>query len=682
MRPRTNQQPSVADIKLHDSERLSIFIPMSKDKDRNNRLVLVNRQSQEEINIPLKKKDVNSDTWLLYGVLDYSIRKEILLEGKYWDLYLQNSEGTQRVNSTDNSIEFARINLDGVTFHPYITKKGNVSFRHSEIELFAGITDIDLQNDGALNIEGLIEKVDSDKVRESNLIITDTSNNENRIPVQIIEKPRENFDVFKTQFKLNETYSGVLPNSLKFALGVEVTDKESVLVRESPRLKYHGPATFEQDHLIYDEKTKIKFTIKPTKKRRYLSVKILEDNPIKETIEKVELKVAKIRRGKRALKIYKSIFRFASILPRKNNLVVFESFHGKQYSDSPRAIYEYMKEYEPNYNLIWSADRRFYMELKEKGLPVIRRFSIQWLLVMTRAKYWVTNTRLPNWMPKPKGTEYLQTWHGTPLKRLATDMDEVHMPGTNTFKYKSNFIKETGKWDYLVAPNQYSSDIFERAFLFNGTMIESGYPRNDYLIQQDNKETMNGLKKSLNIPIDKKVILYAPTWRDNQFYQKGKYKFDLSLDLKQMREELGEEYVVILRMHYLIAENFDLGPFEGFAYDLSKHEDIRDLYLISDALITDYSSVFFDYANLRRPIIFYVYDLDEYRDSLRGFYLDLETEAPGPLTKTTNEVITSIKEFENSNYHLGEAFEEFYDRFCSWEDGESSKRVVEEVFKK
>ncbi|WP_079527260.1 CDP-glycerol glycerophosphotransferase family protein [Halobacillus hunanensis] len=682
MKRKEEQYPSVADIRIHDNQQLSIFIPMSQEEDRNNRLILVNRTNQEEVNIPLKIRGVNNNIWLLYGMLDYSQWSNILLDGKYWDLYIQNSKGTQRVNASNNSIEYARINNNGVTFHPYITKKGNVSFKHSEVELFAGVNKVEFRNDEILRLEGLIEKIDLNKVHEKYLTITDVSNGEHRFPIEIIERPNQQLDNFQAQVELNEEYTELLPNSLKFSLGVELTGEDTVLIKESPRLKYHGMANFEDTYRFNNGDTKLKLTIKPTKKKRYLSVKILEDNPLKETAEKLELKVVKMRRGKRALKLYKRIFNIASLLPKKKNLVVFESFHGKQYSDSPRAVYEYMKVNELEYQLIWSADRRYYSELKSKGLPVVRRFSVKWLMVMTRAKYWVTNTRLPTWIPKPKGTKYLQTWHGTPLKRLAVDMEEVHMPGTNTFKYKSNFIKETAKWDYLVAPNQYSSEIFERAFLFNGKMIESGYPRNDYLIQEDNQETIDSLKKSLNIPSDKKVILYAPTWRDNQFYQKGKYKFDLSLNLDRMKEELGEDYVVVLRMHYLIAENFDLGPYEGFVYDLSKHEDIRDLYLISDLLITDYSSVFFDYANLRRPIIFYVYDLDEYRDSLRGFYLDLETEAPGPLTKSTSEVIQSIKEFENKNYRLGNEFEEFYNRFCSWEDGGSSRRVVEQVFKK
>src|SRR5699024_3059494 len=144
---------------------------------------------------------------------------------------------------------------------------------------------------------------------------------------------------------------------------------------------------------------------------------------------------------------------------------------------------------------------------------------------------------------------------------------EVHMPGTTTKKYKRNFIKESSNWDYLISPNRYSTEIFRRAFQFDRRMIESGYPRNDYLYVSNNEKTINTLKTKYGLPLDKKIILYAPTWRDNQFYGKGRYKFDLALDLQHMREILGNDYIVILRMHYLVAENFDLTPYEGFAYD-------------------------------------------------------------------------------------------------------------------
>lgn len=379
-------------------------------------------------------------------------------------------------------------------------------------------------------------------------------------------------------------------------------------------------------------------------------------------------------------KLYKWIFGFLGIvLPKDSKLVIFESFLGKQYSDSPRAIYEYMLERESGYKMYWSVDKR-HSKAFDEDVPTVNRFSIKWLFLMTRASRWVSNSRLPLWIPKPSQTIYLQTWHGTPLKRLAADMDEVHMPGTSTTKYKENFLKEASKWDYLVSPNAYSTEIFKKAFAFDQTMIESGYPRNDFLINCNNQETISEIKNRCDLPIDKKVILYAPTWRDNQFYAKGKYKFDLQLDLNRLWEEFGKEYVIILRLHYLVAENLDLTSYEGFVYDFSSHEDIRELYLIADLLITDYSSVFFDYANLKRPMLFYVYDVDDYRDNLRGFYFNFEAKAPGPLVKTTEEIIKEIQKIDENGFVPSITTEAFYNKFCYLEDGYASERVVKEVF--
>ncbi|WP_066258921.1 CDP-glycerol glycerophosphotransferase family protein [Neobacillus drentensis] len=378
---------------------------------------------------------------------------------------------------------------------------------------------------------------------------------------------------------------------------------------------------------------------------------------------------------------YKWLFLFVSFLPTNKNLIIFESFLGKQYSCNPRAIYEYLQRNHSEYELIWSVDPRFEKGFIDKGIPYARRFSVKWLLLMARARFWVTNSRMPLWIPKPKNTIYLQTWHGTPLKKLAGDMKEVLMPGTTTEQYKENFFRETRNWDYLISPNHYSTEIFKRAFQFDKKMIESGYPRNDIFYRPDRTMISEEFKKQHKLPDDKKIILYAPTWRDNQFYQIGKYKLDLHLDLEKLRNELGDEYIIILRMHYLVAENFNLEAYQGFAWDFSKHEDIQELYLISDILITDYSSVFFDYANLKRPMIFFTYDLEEYKDDIRGFYFDFEEKAPGPLVETTEKVIAAIK-------GIGEAalskdrMNEFYQRFCYLEDGHAAERVVKEVILK
>ena len=147
-----------------------------------------------------------------------------------------------------------------------------------------------------------------------------------------------------------------------------------------------------------------------------------------------------------------------------------------------------------------------------------------------------------------------------------------------------------------------------------------------------------------------------------------------------MQRELGSEYVLLLRTHYYVAERLDLSEYRGFVYNVSDHDDIAELYLASDLLVTDYSSVFFDYANLRRPILFFTYDLEKYRDILRGFYIDMEEELPGPMLFTTQEIIDTIGNLDRMQERYKERYHIFYEKYCGWEDGNASQRVVEMVF--
>ncbi|TFU61844.1 CDP-glycerol:glycerophosphate glycerophosphotransferase [Jeotgalicoccus nanhaiensis] len=380
------------------------------------------------------------------------------------------------------------------------------------------------------------------------------------------------------------------------------------------------------------------------------------------------------RKGRKEL-LYKRVFNNLDI---KDNLVLFESFQGKAYSDSPKYIYEYMLKNKSNYKFVWVMNE----SSKIPGNPeTVKRFSLKYYY-LARAKYIVSNVRMPNKYIKREEQSYLQTWHGTPLKRLAGDMDNVHMPGTNAERYKKNFNHETNKWDYLIAPNQYSAEIFRRAFWFNNTMLPTGYPRNDILTNHNDEETISRLKRINQIPTNKKVILYAPTWRDDEYFKVGKYKFNLKLDLHRLKEQFGDEYIILLRMHYLVASNIDLTGLEDFAYDVSKYSDVSELYLMSDILITDYSSVFFDYANLKRPILFFTYDIKKYQGQLRGFYIDMETELPGPLLMNNDDVMNAIENIDEVTEKYKERYNEFYERFCSWDDGRSSEKVVDAVFEK
>ncbi|MCY7750396.1 CDP-glycerol glycerophosphotransferase family protein [Bacillus inaquosorum] len=380
------------------------------------------------------------------------------------------------------------------------------------------------------------------------------------------------------------------------------------------------------------------------------------------------------------VRAYSVLFKIFALLPRNNKLILFESYSGKQFSCNPRAIYEYLQENKDQYDykLIWSIDKRYLSALDGVDAAYIKRFSLKWIWYMATAKYWITNSRLPLWIPKPKNTLYVQTWHGTPLKKLANDMDEVHMPGTTTEKYKQNFLQEASKWDYLISPNAYSTEIFKRAFQFKKQILETGYPRNDILYSLNKESLINKVKQELGIGEDKKIILYAPTWRDNEFKKVGQYKFKLQFDLEEMKRELGDSVVILLRMHYLVSEKFNLRKYKDFVKDVSLYKDIRDLYLISDLLITDYSSVFFDYMNLKKPIVFFVYDLPAYRDSIRGFYFDFQQKTPGNLVQTSEELIKTVKELLHNPY-IDHNYEDFYNEFCNLEDGKASKRVIETI---
>ncbi len=378
-------------------------------------------------------------------------------------------------------------------------------------------------------------------------------------------------------------------------------------------------------------------------------------------------------RAKMKRYLYEKVFSKMKML---DDTVIFESFFGKSYSDSPKYIFEYLNEQYPGkYKYVWvNAGKKLKLPYPAKQMT---RFSFKYFYYMARCKYIVFNGRQPHYFIKRKGNVFLETWHGTPLKKLVFDMDDVT---TASPLYKEQFYIQTRSWDYLVAPNQFSEDIFRHAFMYDGKMLETGYPRNDILYHPEKEKKMEEIKKELKIPAEKKVILYAPTWRDDEFYGHAQYKFSLKMDLKKMKEELGDEYVVILRTHYFIADFLDLSEFEGFAYNLSKYDDIARLYLISDILITDYSSVFFDYANLRRPMLFFTYDLEKYRSVLRGFYMDVEEELPGPMLFDTEQIIDAVKNIDNVQEKYKEKYERFCDKYCAWEDGHASEKVVNAVF--
>ncbi|MDD8049585.1 MAG: CDP-glycerol glycerophosphotransferase family protein [Thomasclavelia sp.] len=421
--------------------------------------------------------------------------------------------------------------------------------------------------------------------------------------------------------------------------------------------------------------------IKPRKHYQRKMLKLAKNHDLEGTKKTINVHLAKAK-AKRTLKnkneINKYLYRHKyNKEPIEENWVMFETFMGKSYADSPKYIYEYLaKNYPGKYKFIWVLNDK-HEKLPYEG-EIVKRFSKKYAYYLAKSKYFVFNIRQPLWFRKREGQVFLETWHGTPLKRLAFDQEEVTAASPT---YKAQFFRQKQEWDYLIADNKFSSDIFKSCFMYDGNMLEIGYPRNDLLYADNKEELANNLKNKLGIPKNKKTILYAPTWRDDEYYGNGQYKLELKLNLKLMQEQLSDEYVVLLRTHHYIADKIDISDLKGFAYNLSSYDDITEIYLISDICITDYSSVFFDYANLKRPMLFYTYDLDKYRDILRGFYIDMEKELPGPLLFTSEEVVNSIKNIDSITEKYQKRYDEFYNKFCNIDDGNASKRAVEAVFK-
>ncbi len=294
-----------------------------------------------------------------------------------------------------------------------------------------------------------------------------------------------------------------------------------------------------------------------------------------------------------------------------------------------------------NYKFVWSYSGESHTNLP--GNPIIvKRETEEYYKYLAKSKDLVSNIYFL-FKEKREGNIYLQTWHGTPLKKLGFDID---IEGPETLA-RENFYIESRNWDYLISANSYSGKIFKRAFKFNKKVLEVGYPANDIFYKSDLEDQVNKIKKKLNIPSHKKVILYAPTWRDNEATNSWEHSFELKFSLDEFYKKFKDEYVLILRMHHLVADALQIkDEHKSTVLELSKYDDIQELYTISDILVTDYSSVFFDYANSRKPMLFFGYDFEEYKEEIRGFYLDMEKDLPGPVIQTGPELLKAIENID------------------------------------
>ncbi|MET9925685.1 MULTISPECIES: CDP-glycerol glycerophosphotransferase family protein [unclassified Streptomyces] len=353
--------------------------------------------------------------------------------------------------------------------------------------------------------------------------------------------------------------------------------------------------------------------------------------------------------------------------------VLYNSFGGKQFSDSPRAVHEELKRRGTDVeHIVMVHDQQVVLP---PGVRGVEWGSQEWYEALARSRYVVTNGGIREWFVRREGQVVVQTWHGTPLKRIGADL--LGTPKAN-LAYIASLPQRSRQYSLFITPNAFTTPIMTHAFRLRCEVLEAGYPRNDVFHAPDRVERAEAVRKKLSIPADKKVVLYAPTWRDDQRYGGRRFKLDNRIDVEAARRELGEDHVLLYRKHHKVLDSIP-GAGQGFVHDVTYYPDIADLYLIADVLITDYSSVLFDFAHSGRPMLFFTYDLEHYRDTLRGFYFDFTSRAPGPLIKTSEDLVAAIRNIDEVSEEYQEKYARFRDDFCEPSDGRAAARVVDRM---
>ncbi|MBE6490801.1 MAG: glycosyltransferase [Methanobrevibacter sp.] len=363
-------------------------------------------------------------------------------------------------------------------------------------------------------------------------------------------------------------------------------------------------------------------------------------------------------------KIYK-LFR---LLPINNKQVMFESMWGKKYSCNPRYLYEYINDNHPDWKCIWSFIDE-HTPMKGNGIKV-RRNSLKYYYYLATSKILINNGSFFDGYEKRNKQIQVQTMHGMGCKTLGMDAYGEY----ESEESKREFMEKSALWDYVTIQSDFYVNVTKSAYGYENEHLKFGYPRTDILLQKNNPEEITRLKKKFNIPLDKKVILYAPTWRVRN-------SFDLMLDLEYLEKELSDEYVLILRRHHATVKNWKKFN-EDFIYDYSNYDVAEDLFLISDILISDYSSVMFDFTLLNRPILIFAYDLDEYQNYLRGSYFDLRRNNPGPILYTSKEVADAILNIDKIDEEYKECREKFINKFLKYDCKNSSEKIFKAITEK
>lgn len=355
--------------------------------------------------------------------------------------------------------------------------------------------------------------------------------------------------------------------------------------------------------------------------------------------------------------------------------IAFEAYSGKEYSCNPKAIYEYMVNHSKydEYSFVWAfnSPEEFAYLRKNPRTKLVKRNSKEYVKEFATSKFLIFNIHyMPPYVIPKKGQVLLNTWHGKPLKKIGFSID-ADVLGSKSKKETLRVFKKAGKTaSRILVPSPVFYDIMRDAFAipeknWAKKAVVAGYSRNEFLFTYTD-EDVKRVKAKLHIPDNKKIILYAPTWRVTNYSQKdAAYVYKSHLDFSNLKSKLGNDYVILFRAHNNEAKTVNFSHLSDFVIDATDISDVNELYIISDLMISDYSGTIFDYANLKRPIILYMYDKEEYREKV-GFNFPLEI-LPGKIVTTEEELADSIAD-SIQYFSFDEKYQQFLD-ICNSCDG-------------
>ncbi|MEY9841244.1 CDP-glycerol glycerophosphotransferase family protein [Streptacidiphilus sp. EB103A] len=367
--------------------------------------------------------------------------------------------------------------------------------------------------------------------------------------------------------------------------------------------------------------------------------------------------------------------RIGGMLPIRRDLALYCSYWGASTGSNPGAIHACARRLAPGVRGVWVLTEKG-AETAPPGTDQVLLRSPRFWWYATRAGWLVTNSGLGLVHPKRPGQRFLMTHHGTPLKKMG--LDQLDHPACSARVNWNRLMAMAGQWDLSLSSNRHSTEVWDRVFPGSFENLEAGYPRNDVLATATSADVLR-IRKELGIPAGNTAILYAPTHRDHQ------REFRPQLDLARLCRALGDGCTLLVRAHYFYGEDASLRDLQrrGLVRDVSQHPCVEQLMLASDALVTDYSSILFDYANLDRPIVVHAPDWEVYRE-IRGVYFDLLSgrpgETPGLVTADEDTLALAFRSGAWDSEHSAGLRAAFRERFCTHDDGLAAERVVRTLF--